>query len=82
MKPIWEEMEEDEEELKPRKLFNDDISWNGLYLHTTRDATYFYSQVTINFRNSESQPGAMSVVGTNLGVVILKKTEKDKLLSN
>ena len=33
MKPIWEEMQEDEEELKPRKLVNDDISGNGLYLH-------------------------------------------------
>ena len=33
LKPIWEEMQEDEEELKPIKLFNDDISGNGLYLH-------------------------------------------------
>ena len=33
LKPIWEEMQEDEEELKPRKLVNDDISGNGLYLH-------------------------------------------------
>ena len=30
-KPIWDEIQE--EELKPTKLFDDDISGNGLYLH-------------------------------------------------
>ena len=34
LKPIWEEMQKDEEELKLIKLFDDDISGSGLsYLH-------------------------------------------------
>ena len=35
LKPIWDEIQEEEEEdLKPTKLFNDDTnSGNGLYLH-------------------------------------------------
>ena len=32
LKPIWEEIQE-EEELKPKNLFDDDVSGNGLYLH-------------------------------------------------
>ena len=32
LKPIWEEIQQ-EEELKPTKLFDNGISGNGLYLH-------------------------------------------------
>ena len=31
LKPIWEEIQQ--EELKPKRLFNNDLSGNGLYLH-------------------------------------------------
>ena len=33
LRPIWEEMQQEEEVLKPIKLFDDGISGNGLYLH-------------------------------------------------